>query len=230
MLSENSMYRTLSALAASLFIAAAAVSAAQALPQADEPVVGLPGMRDSLERPVGDLFELPEGVELVEPILSYSFFDEKECRHPDQEKPTQVLGNPAGAVQLCLVFNNKTRGPINVGFPPGIIVESESTEVQNGMLIQTASIEIDAPQVFVKLIFDCTNVSRSAPTGISGVRYRLGPVTRHPHIVEALRLLADRDLSNQLDGARASAILGELYDGDPLTARLRADIASLPAA
>ncbi|RZJ16630.1 MAG: hypothetical protein EON91_12410 [Brevundimonas sp.] len=221
------MFRTLGAVVASLLIAVAVAPSAHAF--VDDEVVGLPGMRDNKEPPVGIPFVLPEGVELVEPILSYSFFDENDCKDPEEEGPTQELGNPAGAVQLCLVFNNKTGGPINIGFPPGVIVESESTETQNGILIQSADIEVPAKQVFVKLKFDCMNVTRGAPTGFSGARYRLGPVTQHPHIVEALRLLADRDLSSMNDGAAASAILADLYDGDPLTARHRAEIAELPA-
>lgn len=220
------MSRILSAIAAGLLIAATA-PAAYAL--TDEPEVGLPGMRDSTARPVGIPFVLPEGVELVEPILSYNFFDENDCKDPEEEEPTQQIGNPAGAVQVCMIFKNRTGGPINIEFPPGVIVESESIETQNGILIQTADLEVPAKQLFVKLKFDCMNVTRGAPTGFSGARYRLGPVTQHPHIVEALRLLADRDLSNMNDGAAASAILADLYDGDPLTARHRAEIAALPA-
>lgn len=221
------MFRTLGALVASLLIAVAVAPSAHAF--VDDEVVGLPGMVDNEEPPLGIPFVLPAGVELVEPILSYNFIDENDCKDPEEEGPTQELGNPVGAVQVCMIFNNKTGGPINIEFPPGIIVEYEGTEVQNGMLYQGASVFAPAKQVYVKLKFDCMNVSRAAPTAFSGARYRLGPVTQHPHIVEALRLLADRDLSAQNDAATAHVIVTDLFDGDPLTARHRAEIAELPA-
>lgn len=221
------MFRTLGAVVASLLIAASIAPSAHAF--VDDEVVGLPGMRDNKEPPVGIPFVLPEGVELVEPMLTYNFFDENDCKNPEDDAPPPEYGAANGAVQICMVFNNRTGRPINIEFPPGIIVESESTELQNGILIQTASIEVPAKPIMVKLKFDCANVTRTAPAGLSGARYRLGPVTQHPHIVEALRLLADRDLSERNDSAKAHVIVSDLLDGDPLTARHRAEIAELPA-
>jgi len=71
------------------------------------------------------------------------------------------------------------------------------------------------------------NGSRSAP-GI-GNPYRMGPVTQHENILEALRLLADRDLSDPLDAAIASSLLKPLYLGKTLTQDARDQIADLPA-
>jgi len=133
-------------------------------------------------------------------------------------------------VHLCLVFRNSTGKPINLQFPPGLIFEAESIKVQNGMVVQTASIEVPAkPVSYVPIMLDCTNVSRAPTAAAHGVPFRLGPVIRYPHIVEALQLLADRDLSEPLDAAMAHAVLGELHDGDPLEGWMRQQIADLPA-
>jgi len=190
------MSRTASLVAAGVLIAITAACSAQAAPEpAPDPVVGLPGMRDSEAPPVGDPLVLPDGVELVDPTLTYNFFDEEDCKNPEGV-PSQTIGNEAGAVHLCLVFKNTTGRPITVDLPPGLIFESESLKHQNGMLIQKASIEVPAGQISVKAKLDCINVSRIPAIAFSGGRYHLGPVTRHPHIVEALGLLADRDLSD----------------------------------
>lgn len=225
------MPRNFSAIIAGLLIAVAvAASPAQATIQDGEPVVGLPGMRDSEEPPVGDPIILPEGLELDQPILTYAFHDENDCKDPDEEVRGQAHGNDAALVHLCLVFRNNTGKPINLEFPPGTIFESESWDTQNGMVVQTASIEVPAKPVSYSLIkLDCTNVTRSAPVGHSGVRYRLGPVVRYPHIVEALQLLADRDLSYIDDALIAHAVLSELHSGAPLLPRHRTEIAALPA-
>lgn len=218
------MSRTASLIVASVLMAAIAACSAQAAP---DPVVGLPGMRDSEASPVGDPLVLPDGVELVDPVLTYNFFDEEDCKNPEGA-PDQTIGNDAGAVHLCLVFRNRTGRPITVELPPGLIFESENLDLQNGMLIQKASIEVPAGQISVKAKLDCINVTRISAIAFTGGRYHLGPVTRHPHIVEALGLLADRDLSDVNAAAQAHIVISDLLDGDALDARGRASAASLP--
>ncbi|RZJ45279.1 MAG: hypothetical protein EON87_07910 [Brevundimonas sp.] len=182
----------------------------------------LPGFGDSLAEPVGTPLALPEGVEVE--IVSYNPFDPDACKEPDAEERPDPHG-PEGLVRLCLKFTN-SGGPIRVSWPPGLTFISESKNTQNGLLVEGLEMEVEVV-VMVSLMADCMNGSRSAPGG--GVRYKLGPVTRHPPILEALRLLADKDLSDPLDAATASMVLKPLYLGRPLSNEGRATIEDLPS-
>lgn len=182
----------------------------------------LPGFGDSEAEPVGTPFALPEGVELT--IVSYNPFDPEACKAPDAETRPEPHG-PEGLVRLCLQFTN-SGGPIRISWPPGLIFVSESVNTQNGLLVE--GMEIEVPTVLlVSLMADCMNGSRSAPGG--GVIYKLGPVAQHPPIQEALRLLADKDLSNPMDAATASMVLKPLYLGKRLDDEGRATIEDLPS-
>jgi len=191
----------------------------------------LPGFNYSLAAPTGESWSPPEGIELAAVIESYNPFDPETCKRPDAEAAEAALeqvGLPVGQVRVCLQFRNTTGGPINVELPPGLIFVSESQKVQSGMIVQKLTIEVPSDQYMVSpLRADCINTPRGIP-GI-GDRYRIGPVIQHRHIVEALRLLADRDLSDPIDAATASSVLKPLYLGKALTQDGRDTIADLPA-
>jgi len=191
----------------------------------------LPGFGDSIADPVGEPWVLPEGIELSATIESYDPFDPDACKHPDEpprETPPKPVGVTGGLVRVCLQFTNNTNTPIKVPLLYGIELISESQEIQNGIIVQRGELEVQMDQpLFAPLLADCMNGSRSAP-GI-GARYRIGPITQHPHILEALRLLDDRDLTDPLDAAIASSLLKPLYLGKALTQDARDQIADLPA-
>jgi len=206
-------------------MAALALTAAPALS------AELPGFGNSEGEPIGETWTPPEGIELSAVIESYNPFDPDACKRPDEETPEtppEELGLKGGLVRVCLNFRNTTREPINVELPPGLIVVSESRDTQHGMIVQKLNLEIPAEQdLYAPIKADCMNGSRSAP-GI-GNPYRMGPVTQHETIQEALGLLADRDLSDPLDAAIASSLLKPLYLGKALTQDARDQIADLPA-
>lgn len=146
----------------------------------------LPGFGDSTAMPTGAPFKLPEGLELT--IVSHNSFDlENTCKRPNalaDEEPKAESGLNGGLVRVCFQFSNKTREPINVELPPGLIVISSSRETQHGMLFQKLNLEVPAEQdLYAPIKADCMNVSRSAP-GV-GVPYELGPATDSKDIREA---------------------------------------------
>lgn len=206
-----------------LSLAAAVLTAAPHAASAGE----IAGFGDSFVLPTGEPWVLPEGIELVTTIRSYNPLDPETCKRPDEETPKQ-LGIPTGQVRVCLQFlNTDQRRPIDVQLPPGLVVISESQKNQNGLVVQQVTLEVPSSEyLFAPILADCLNSSRSAP-GI-GDLYRIGPVTDVPDIQEALRLLADKDLSDPFDSAEASNVLKPLYLGKPLTKDGRDRIAALP--
>lgn len=191
----------------------------------------LPGLNYSTADPVGEPWVLPEGIELVATIESFNPFDADSCKNPNdppRDTPPTPLGIPVGQVRVCMQFINHTNRPIKIPIVYGLQLISESDETQNGLIVQTMELEVlmDQP-LFAPIRADCMNT----PRGIPGLddRYRIGPVIQHPPIVEALRLLADRDLSDPVDAAFATAVLKPLYLGKPLTDEGRNAIADLPA-
>ena len=96
------------------------------------------------------------------------------------------------------------------------------------MIVQKLNLEIPAEQdLYAPIKADCMNGSRSFP-GV-GNPYRIGPVAQYSQIQEALRLLADRDISDPADAADASGLLKPLYLGKPLTQEARDRIAAFPS-
>ncbi|WP_158703125.1 hypothetical protein [Allosphingosinicella vermicomposti] len=156
-----------------------------------------PGFGASDLPPKGRPFVLPAGVSIVQPIPGINMFEWEKCRNEDDgDNPPQEHGS-GDSVQLCLEFRNTTGKPVTVDFPPGMIMESETTDTQNGMLVQRASIVVPAKSVHYSLLYMyCLN----APRGVSGPasRYRLGPVTEEKDFVELFELLKNKRIPAKL--------------------------------
>lgn len=173
-----------------------------------------PGMGPSKEKPVGTAYTLPSGVELQKPIKG----DDPFCIPVDQkEKDKKGSG---GLVRVCLNFHNtNTQLPITVVFPPGLVLISDSDATQNGILVQTTSIEVPAgrAQFFVPLYLYCLNKTRD-PTAGGQDTYSLGPVTQDSSMQELTGLLQNKPLPLVESNNTVQESVWHITDGSGLTA------------
>ncbi|RYZ17828.1 MAG: hypothetical protein EOO70_00835 [Myxococcaceae bacterium] len=181
-----------------------------------------PGMGLNEEEPEGLPFILPEGLTVETPIKGYNSADPEDC---DYKYEDQAKGH-GEQVQLCLVFNNTTDFPINLQMPPGLIFVSRSREVQNGIIAQRISIEVPAKTRYYQPIFAyCTNSGRD--TSALSSEFDLGKVTQYEDFQELFRILEGKTLSKQ-DAAYVDQAIGDLSDGQSLSAEQRARFNALP--
>ncbi|WP_158703126.1 hypothetical protein [Allosphingosinicella vermicomposti] len=196
-----------------------------------------PGFMSSDLPPQGRPLVLPAGVSIAQPIPGTSIFEWEKCRNEEDEEPPVEYGS-GDLVQLCLEFRNTTGKPVTVDFPPGLIMESETTDTQHGMLIQRASIVVPAKPVSYNLLYlYCLNNSRSGSAPSS--RYRVGPVTEEKDFLELFDLLKNKKIpakvkrSTNPGGIPDTAYLQQIVytlagDRGGLTAEQRKFIAALP--
>lgn len=190
-----------------------------------------PGFGASDLPPKGRPFVLPAGVSIVQPIPGINRFEYEKCRNEeDGEEAPQEYGS-GDSVQLCVEFRNTTGKPVTVDLPPGLIMESETTDTQNGLLIQRASIVVPAKSVHYSLLYlYCMNSSR----GQSGPdsRFRVGPVTQEKDFLEFFDLLKNKKLpakveQNLITNSLQSAVF-HLASDKGLSVQDRKFIAALP--
>ena len=101
---------------------------------------------------------------------------------------------------------------------------SVEDSTQNGLLLNVETFEIppgDEPY-FVKMLLWCANADRS-PGGI-GDDFQIGPITEDPGIVNLIRNLAGRPLT-QDHWAAIQDVVWNVTDGKELTPRARAWLA-----
>lgn len=152
--------------------------------------VSAKGFGDSEEEPEGTPFILPEGITL-ENIYVRNHFDETDCdgKHLEGPRGRETL------VPLCLVFRNNTNNPINVELPPGLIVVSENTKAQNGILIEKMNLEIPAEQdLYAPIRAHCLNDSRTIPGMGSDYKYKIGPITKYQPMLDLFDKLKTKKL------------------------------------
>ena len=187
------------------------------------PAQSRPGMGPSKDKPVGTVYTLPTGVELQKPTKG----DDPFCIPVDQkEKDKKGSG---GLVRLCLNFRNtNTQVPITVVFPPGLVFISDSDATQNGILIQTTSIEVPAgrTQFFVPLYLYCLNKDRY-PTSGGQDTYSMGPVTQDSSMLELTGLLQSKTLPLVESNNTVQEAVWHITDGSGLTASDRDAISKL---
>lgn len=221
-MTRTRMYRLGTALAVAALAACGAEPASSAPkgPQAAQSSTR-PGIGRSTEPPVGAPFALPAGLTLESPIYGYAPEDPEKC---DDKYDDEAYGHGA-LVRVCLIFNNTTGAPINVTLPPGLIVVSRSSRVQNGMLTQSVTFEVPAGQrFFAPVIMYCVNGPRSPSATVH--QFDLGPVTRYPDFQELFDILEGKDISRE-DAGEIQVILNHLQNTPGLTAKDRATASSL---
>ncbi|KAK0350523.1 hypothetical protein LTR94_028686, partial [Friedmanniomyces endolithicus] len=95
------------------------------------------GIGRSKSEPVGELFTLPEGVTIGEPIGAYI---EDHCFPEDQDE--QLREGHGANIRMCVGFTNTLPTAVTVRLPAGLIFVSFDTRSQNGLLIQTETFEV----------------------------------------------------------------------------------------
>ncbi|WP_120592909.1 hypothetical protein [Corallococcus sp. CA054B] len=180
-----------------------------------------PGLGTSKETPAGTTFALPAGLTLENPITSYTPQDPVEC---DDIFPEDAKGS-GDEVTLCLIFRNTTGAPITLTLPPGLIFVSTNDDVQNGLLVQTVTIEVPpGDRFFVPLFLYCANQDRST-TGPDD-KYVLGPTVQYKEFQELYSLLAGKTLEVE-DAAVIQVAVSHLTNGEGLSASDRAALQAL---
>lgn len=182
-----------------------------------------PGFADSEAQPEGLPWVLPPGVELVQPSASWWVFEPEKCRNDDDDPPFI----PYGFVMICLEFRNTTNAPIDVTLPPGLILVSESTDTQNGLVTQSMEIEVPAkPQYFHPVHASCVNGSRS-PTA-TGDTFRKGPIIQYNTYKELFSMLENKFFDDPTLSAQVDLVVSELSWRKPFDEDLKAKIRALP--
>ena len=181
-----------------------------------------PGMGRSGADPVGADFDLPPGLELVSPIMGYDTFNPADC---DEKYEDRAVGE-GELVRLCLVFRNRTGGPLRLDLPPGLIFVSRNRAVQNGMLARRVAIEVPAGERFFQPLFlYCVNGERDASNPEAA--YDVGPVAGNPEMVALFRFLKTKDVNASNFPIVATAI-NQLTDFGKLDAWNKSQLDSLP--
>ncbi|MBN8229102.1 hypothetical protein JYK02_16440 [Corallococcus macrosporus] len=180
-----------------------------------------PGLGFSKEDPTGQPFTLPAGVTLETPIIAYSPENPVDCddKYSDEAKGT------GEEVRVCLIFKNTTNGPINVTLPPGLVLVSTNDDVQNGIIVQTITIEVPpGERYFAPMFAYCANQDRST-TGL-GDRYVLGPSVQQKDFQDMFALLAGKQLTRE-KAARVQSVVHHVSQGEGLSAADRATLQGL---
>ncbi|RYZ38161.1 MAG: hypothetical protein EOO71_25145 [Myxococcaceae bacterium] len=181
-----------------------------------------PGMGLSEEEPEGLPFTLPEGLTLEEPIKGYNPSNPEDC---DDKYPDEAKGQ-GEQVRLCFIFNNNTNAPITLQLPPGLIFVSRSLLVQNGMIAQRISIEVPPKTRYFQPIYSyCTNSGRESASLYD--EFELGKVTQYQDFQELFRLLENKTVTRE-NFVVVNQAIGDLADGEGLSAERRAAINALP--
>ncbi|AFE03870.1 putative lipoprotein [Corallococcus coralloides DSM 2259] len=180
-----------------------------------------PGLGNSKAAPEGTTFALPAGLTMDNPITSYTAHDPIEC---DNIFPEDAKGS-GDEVTLCLIFRNTTGAPITLTLPPGLLFVSTNDDVQNGLLVQTVTIEVPpGERFFVPLFLYCANQDRST-TGPDD-KYVLGPTVQYKEFQELYSLLASKKLGFEDTGVIQVAV-DHLANGEGLSSSDRAALQAL---
>lgn len=180
-----------------------------------------PGMGESLVEPTGNTFTLPKGLEWVTPVKGYSIFEYEKCNDQDY---TKARGS-GDLVRLCLGLSNTTGQPISVVLPVGLIFISSSLKTQNGMLVQSVTIEVPPAQTFFTPLFMyCINDGRDPSTPED--EFKPGPITTYSDFLQFFDLIKNKTIDEDETG-EVQAIVWNLSNGEGLSADDRAAINEL---
>ena len=193
-----------------------------------------PGLGDDPGEPLGTPLVLPPGVTLAGPVRGADDLT-SEC-----ESGTPPHGSGV-YVQVCVPLQNSAGAPVEVVFPPGLVIVSAAEGFQNGLLVERVVVTVPptppgpgGPPAdggvasgahVVTLHTYCLNASRN-PNEL-GTPYRLGSVTSDEALRELLGLLAGRSVDSEDDVDVVQDAIYSITEGRGLTERDRADLARL---
>ncbi|WP_164018394.1 hypothetical protein [Pyxidicoccus trucidator] len=197
-------------------------------PDDDTPAGVEPGFGKNRSAPKGTPFSFPAGVQVVSGTIKGAN-DDGDC----SESQVAPVGSGLN-VRGCLEVRNTTGAPVQVVFPPGLVIVSASETYQNGILVEREVVTIpptsngpggvdggaESETVSIPLHLYCIN--KSSDPSDSSARFELGPITDHPKMREIFTLMEGKDISNQRDPVEAvQEAVFSVSDGDGLTAEDR---------
>lgn len=182
-----------------------------------------PGLGDDPGEPEGSPFTLPPGV-----TVSGTVFGANDVT---SDCGNGAPGNGSGVyVQVCVPVRNSTGGPVEVVFPPGLIVVSAAEGFQNGLLVERVVVTVPAtppgpggppdggtdPDAHVVPLFTyCLNESQNPND--TGTPYKLGPVTSDAALKDLLRLLEGKRIDTEDDVDVVQDAIYSITEGKGLT-------------
>ncbi|QSQ25049.1 hypothetical protein JY651_08995 [Pyxidicoccus parkwayensis] len=192
-----------------------------------------PGLGDDPGEPLGTQFNLPTGVTVSGTVYGADDLT-SDCGNG-------APGNGSGVyVQVCVPLRNSTGGPVEVVFPPGLVIVSTSEGFQNGLLVERVVITVpptppgpggppdggtDPDATVVPLFTYCLNESQNPNE--KGTPYKLGPVTSDSALKELLQLLSGKRIDSPEDVDVVQEALYSITESKGLTAEDRAAINKL---
>lgn len=188
----------------------------------------LAGFEHSDAMPIGEVWSLPPGITIDEPVLGHSLFIENDCTiDPDEVKGSGDM------VMLCLTLRSQASTPVAVVIPSGLIFVSEQRRTQNGMVIKRVAVDIAPGEILrIPLGLMCINVSRSGSA--IGDAYRIGPITQNPAFRRFFDMLENKSVpttAQKHDPFVIAALQDAVFDlaaGKPLSQQALAAINALP--
>jgi hypothetical protein len=182
-----------------------------------------PGLGDDPGEPQGSPFTLPSGVTLAGTLYGANA-ESSDCGNG-------AKGNGSGVyVQVCVPLRNDTGGPVEVVFPPGLIVVSAAEGFQNGLLVERVVVVVpptppgpggppdggtDPDATVVPLFTYCLNESQNPND--TGTPYKLGPVSSDSAVKELLGLLQGKRIDSDKDVDVVQDAIYSITEGKGLT-------------
>ncbi|WP_141621534.1 hypothetical protein [Myxococcus sp. AB036A] len=171
-----------------------------------------PGLGEDEGEPQGTPLSLPEGISIADTLRGAEEFT-GECEN------ARVASQGSGAyVRVCVPLRNDTGAPVEVEFPPGLVVVSTSEgRGQNGLLIERTILVVpptppgpggrddagtpdggaEENAYIVPLYMYCLNEQRDPSNQY--MTYAVGPVTSDDALQELLRLLEGKVIDSSDD-------------------------------
>ncbi|NVJ02329.1 hypothetical protein HV824_30005 [Myxococcus sp. AM009] len=189
-----------------------------------------PGLGEDEGAPQGTPFSLPEGVSFAGTLRGAAEVT-GECENASVE--SQGSG---ATVRVCVPLRNDTGAPVEVVFPPGLVVVSTSEgRGQNGLLIErtvltvpptppgpggrddagTSDGGVEENAYIVPLYMYCLNEERDPSNPF--ITYAVGPVTSDDALQELLGLLQGKRIDSADDVGVVQYAIYSITEGRGLT-------------
>lgn len=192
-----------------------------------------PGLGDDPGTPSGTPFALPAGITIPEPIVGADDLT-SDC---GDGKP----GYGSGVyVQVCVPIRNTTGAPVEVVFPPGLVITSAAELFQNGLLVERVVITVPptppppggmpdggvaAGAYVVPLFTYCLNESRNPNE--KGTPYVLGPISDDAAIADLIERIGGATIDRDEEVAIVQSAIYAITESRGLTDEDRAALAAL---
>lgn len=196
----------------------------------------IPGLGNMSGNPEGTQFLLPSGVRLKGDVVGQE----------DGPSSRDCIFDGQGffvTVKITLQRDSSSTSPVDVVFPPGLIITSASEGFQHGLLVERVVVTIPPVQpgpggneCQVSLLLFCLNSGKSPSDATA--KYKLGPISSSPLIKDFIKKLSGKKINYRdfettdptwfENQERLQEALWSITNGDGLTEQDKENIAALP--